>query len=831
MTIGAPEIGYALTVVGLALAVWGGAAAVTGARSGRLAFVASAERAAVAVWALVTACMLLLIHAFLTFDFSIRYVASNTNRGTPFYYRITALWGALEGSIILWAWMLGLFTFIVVLRYRRRQPELYPWVLSVMLGVVAFFLLVMAVPAPPFERLTPVPPDGRGLNPLLEDSGMITHPVALYLGFTGFTVPFAFAVAALAVGRTGDEWITITRRWTIIAWYFLSLGLLIGGWWSYHVLGWGGYWAWDPVENAAFMPWLTGTAFLHSVMIQERRRMLKLWNLTLIILTFGLTLFGTFLTRSGIIGSVHAFTQGSIGVFFLSFLAVVLLGSFSLLAWRVDRLKGQGELDSIVSRESVFLLNNVFLVAASFTVFFGTIFPLLSEAARGTKVSVGAPFFNLVNIPLFLGLLFLMGVGPLIAWRRASVESLRRNFLKPVLAGLVAAGDPARARRRAMCSCSPAWPWWSSSRAPSFWTSGARRAPAGARATAGLPPPAASSSARTAATAASWCTWASWWWPSGWRARRPGPTRPRPRSAKGESVELAGYRVRFDGLAASEESNHFKVTGTFSVAHGTRPVDVLQPAKKFYPREQTPIAYVDYRLGLIEDVYLVLGDFARDGSQATVKVQVNRMVSWLWLGGLVLTLGAAARGARPTGRSRREPRRSSLAHPRSRCCRCWRSSSTGSGRIRAARCARPCSASRRRPSRSRPSGARPCPWRRLRGRVVVVNFWASWCVPACYEEAPVLEQAWRDYKERGVTLVGINIQDKDEAARKFMSQFDFTFPNAMDPKGKVAVDYGVYGVPETFFIDKKGRIRERKVGAVNDETIRGHVERLLAEPS
>ena len=640
MIIGAPEIGYALTVVGLFLALWGGAAAVTGARSGRLAFVASAERAAVAVWALVTACMLLLIHAFLTFDFSIRYVAANTNRGTPFYYRITALWGALEGSIILWAWMLGLFTFIVVLRYRRRQPELYPWVLSVMLGVLAFFLLVMAVPAPPFERLTPVPADGRGLNPLLEDSGMITHPVALYLGFTGFTVPFAFALAALAVGRTGEEWITITRRWTIIAWYFLSLGLLIGGWWSYHVLGWGGYWAWDPVENAAFMPWLTGTAFLHSVMIQERRRMLKLWNLTLIILTFGLTLFGTFLTRSGIIGSVHAFTQGSIGVFFLSFLAVVLLGSFSLLAWRVDRLKGQGELDSIVSRESVFLLNNVFLVAASFTVFFGTIFPLLTEAARGTKVSVGAPFFNLVNIPLFLSLLFLMGVGPLIAWRRASAESLRRNFLKPVLAGLVAAAvlRALGVANMLVLTCMALVVFVTGTMVLDFWRAVRARRRTGhgwVAATGGLlvrqnrryggfvvhlgimvvALGVAGSQAWSHSTEAT--------------------------LAKGESVELAGYRVRFDGLAASEESNHFKVTGTFSVAHGTRPVDVLQPAKKFYPREQTPIAYVDYRLGLIEDVYLVLGDFARDGTQATVKVQVNRMVSWLWLGGLVLTLGAA----------------------------------------------------------------------------------------------------------------------------------------------------------------------------------------------
>src|SRR5499427_7925839 len=434
-----PESGYAATVAALVLALYGSIAAAVGAHTRRPTLVQSSQRAAIGIVVLITCCMLLLVYAFLTFDFSVRYVAFNTNRGTPFYYRITAVWGALEGSIILWTWMLSLYTLIVVVQYRRRQPEFYPWVLAVMLGIAAFFLLVMTIPAPPFERLPQIPDDGRGLNPLLEDTGMITHPVALYLGFTGFTVPFAFALAALIRGRVGDEWITITRRWTIIAWYFLSLGLLIGGWWSYHVLGWGGYWAWDPVENAAFMPWLTGTAFLHSVMIQERRRMLKLWNLTLIILTFGLTLFGTFLTRSGIIGSVHAFTQGSIGQFFLGFLALVLLGSFSLLAWRLDRLKAQGELDSVISRESVFLLNNVLLLAAAFTVFFGTVFPLLSEALRGEKLSVGAPSFNHDNIPIFLGLLLLMGVGPLIAWRRASRENLRRNFVGPILVGVAAA--------------------------------------------------------------------------------------------------------------------------------------------------------------------------------------------------------------------------------------------------------------------------------------------------------------------------------------------------------------------------------------------------------
>src|SRR5207244_1281630 len=354
------DLGFGMTLVALVLAVYGGAAAGVGARTGRAALVESAQHAALGVFVLITACFALLTYAFLTFDFSVRYVATNTNLGPPFSYRITGVWGALEGSIILWSWMLALYTLIVVLRHRSTARELYPWALATMLGILAFFLLVMTVAAPPFQRQVPVPADGRGLNPLLEDTGMITHPVALYLGFTGFTVPFAFAMAALITGRIGDTWLALTRRWTIVAWYFLSLGLLIGGWWSYHVLGWGGYWAWDPVENAAFMPWLTATAFLHSVMIQERRRMLKLWNISLVILTFAL-------------------------------------------------------------------------------IFFGTVFPLLSEAARGVKVSVGAPFFNQVNVPLFLALIFLMGVGPLIAWRRASFDNLRRNFLWPVLVGVAAA--------------------------------------------------------------------------------------------------------------------------------------------------------------------------------------------------------------------------------------------------------------------------------------------------------------------------------------------------------------------------------------------------------
>jgi len=633
-----PELGYGAAIVALALALWGAVTAALGARTGRPALLLSAQHAAVGVFVLVTACFALLTYAFLTFDFSVRYVATNTNLGTPFYYRITGVWGALEGSIILWAWMLALYTVIVILRHRVSARAFYPWVLTVMLGVLAFFLLVMTVAAPPFARSSPVPADGRGLNPLLEDTGMITHPVALYLGFTGLTVPFAFALAALITGRVGDAWITLTRRWTIVAWYFLSLGLLIGGWWSYHVLGWGGYWAWDPVENAAFMPWLTATAFLHSVMIQERRRMLKLWNLSLVILTFGLTLFGTFLTRSGVIASVHAFTQGAIGAFFLSFLALVLLTALGLLAWRWDALHAQGALDSIVSRESAFLLNNVLLVAVTFTVFFGTVFPLLSEVARGVKVSVGAPFFNQVNVPLFLALIFLMGVGPLIAWRRASLDNLRRNFLAPVLVGVVAAaGFFALGVRSAIAVLTLALTVFvAATIAVDFARATRARLRVGERLFPAMRGLLLRHNRRYGGFVvhlgiliiAVGVTGSQAW-----------SVQTETTLRRGESAELAGYRVRFEDLTASEESNHFKVAGAFTVSNG-RVLGVLRPAKKFYPQEQSPIAYVDYRLGLNEDIYLVLGDFARDGSQATVKLLVNRLVSWIWIGGLVLTLGA-----------------------------------------------------------------------------------------------------------------------------------------------------------------------------------------------
>jgi cytochrome c-type biogenesis protein CcmF len=636
---GTGVVGNWTLLLGLGLSLYGMFAAWLGARRQSSPWAASARTTVLGVFLLVTVGVAILEWALLTDDFSFRYVGLNSSRGTPLLYKASALWGALEGSLLLWEWLLAGFSAWVVFLYRTRHPVLLPHVTGVLLGVSTFFLGLMIFFGNPFELLNPIPADGRGLNPLLENPGMAFHPPALYLGYVGFTIPYAFAMAALLTGKLDAEWIVTTRRWTLTAWYFLSLGILFGAWWSYQVLGWGGYWAWDPVENASFLPWLTGTAFLHSVMIQERRGMLKVWNLSLVILTFALTLFGTFLTRSGILSSVHAFAGSpGIGTSFLAFIALVLLISFGLLAMRSDRLKSPAELDSLVSREAAFVLNNVILLAATFSVFFGTIYPLLSEALRGVKASVGAPYFNRVNFPILLVLLLLMGVGPLIAWRRASADNLRRNFLAPALAALgTGLLVPLLGFRNPQVVLILVLSAFVVAAVVLDLVRGVRAR----RATDGGP----------------------------LKALRALMARNRRRYggfivhlgvvvifigiagsagygqqveqilARGESLHVGRYRVQFEGFSAAEESNHFRVTGAFTLFNDNEQVARLEPAKLFYPRDQQPIAKVAIRSTWRDDFYLILGDFAKDGSNATVKVLVNPLLGWIWWGGGIVTLG------------------------------------------------------------------------------------------------------------------------------------------------------------------------------------------------
>src|SRR6267378_4227993 len=409
----------------------------------------SARQAGIAVCGLIFTATLSLVYLFFTDNYSVAYVVSHSNRDLSTFFKVAALWSGQEGSLLFWSFLLAIYVVSVLLTYRNKNGELMPYVGVILAGVQLFFLTISNFVASPFKVLgvanaagslnLVARADGNGLNPVLQYPEMVIHPPNLYSGYTGSTIPFAFALAALLARYPGEKWIHLTRKWTMIAWCFQSVGILLGAHWAYAVLGWGGYWGWDPVENASLLPWLTGTAFLHSVMMQEKRGMMRVWNVWLVFTTFLLVIFGTFLTRSGVVSSVHAFAQSSIGTWFVGFLIVIISACLIAFLKNRDYLRSDNQLDSMISRESSFLFNNLILLVACVAVLSGTLFPVLSEAIRGTKISVGPPFFNRVNIPIAMFLLFLTGVGPLLAWRKTSMESLRRNFGWPLLAGVVAA--------------------------------------------------------------------------------------------------------------------------------------------------------------------------------------------------------------------------------------------------------------------------------------------------------------------------------------------------------------------------------------------------------
>ena len=633
-------IGHTSILFALLLALAGIVTPIIGSRAGHGGYVRWARAAILGQFFFVTLAALSLIYGLVTTDFSIRYVAFNTTRATPIYYRITGLWGALEGSLMLWEWILIIFSGIVAWVYRDRHREMMPWVLMIFSITSAFFLIVVGFVSNPFETIFPVPLDGRGLNPLLEDSNMMSHPPMLYTGFVGLTVPYAFAMAALIVGKLDEAWIVTTRRWTIIAWFFLTVGNLIGAWWSYHVLGWGGYWAWDPVENAAFMPWLPATAFLHSVQVQERRRMLKVWNLSLIIIAFSLTIFGTFLTRSGILSSIHAFSSGPVGIIFLIFLSFILLSSFGLLAYRSDHLKGQPELDSMVSRESAFLLNNIVLVSALFTIFLGTIFPLLSEAIAGVQVSVGGPYFNSVTVPLFLLLVFLMGVGPIIAWRRASWDNLKRNFLWPstasLLFGLALFVWKVREFLPLLGFTLLAFVVFTIVYDTALALR-ARRRIAAEGIVGGLVTLVRRNQRRYGGLVVHLGVVLIIMGIAG------SMTYSIEREATlglNEQMSVGNYLIRFEGLKGAQQPTHFRVEGLFRVFRGTQELGILSPALKFFPTQQSPVGRAVHRSTLSEDIYLILSGFSEVAkNQATLKVLVRPLVVWMWIGGGVILMG------------------------------------------------------------------------------------------------------------------------------------------------------------------------------------------------
>ncbi|HYF39036.1 MAG TPA: heme lyase CcmF/NrfE family subunit [Gemmatimonadales bacterium] len=599
-----------------------------------------------------------------THDFNIEYVWAYTSRNLPPAYVFSAFWAGQKGSLLFWAVVLSIFASAAQLLTPRRFAQLMPYVAGVTSAVITFFVSVMIFAANPFERLDFTPPDGRGLNPQLQNVGMVIHPPMLYLGYISITIPFAFAVAALLSRKLDLGWIHAIRKWTLLSWLFLSIGITLGMWWAYVELGWGGYWAWDPVENASFLPWLTMTAFLHSVMIQEKRGMLKRWNFSLIIGTFLLSIFGTFITRSGVIASVHSFTQSDVGYFFLAFLVVAAVLSYTLLHTRWKLLEAEVQLESVVSREAAFLFNNLLFVGIAFSVLWGTLFPILSELVRGTKITVGAPFFNRVNIPLGLLLLCLTGIGPLIAWRKASTANLKRQFIAPVAAALVTLAlllglgvhDFYAVTALTLSG------FVAGTIVQEFYRGvRARRRMHGESAMLALGRLMARNRRRYGGYIVHAGILIYFVAFSGMAFKREQEATLKP----GDAVEMKSpfghtYRFTHMGISQFEALNRIVSAATVEVSKDGRAAGIITSEKRqhvdsFKRPTFEPSTEVGIRSNLQEDLYIVFAGSVDGTEEAVYRFTINPLVWWVWFGGLVLTIGGlitlwpggAARSARP----------------------------------------------------------------------------------------------------------------------------------------------------------------------------------------
>ena len=632
------EIGRLALIVAFAIATYAAVASVAGAHLNLPHLRMSARRGALAVFGLATIASIALLYAILSHDFQVSYVYEYSSSDMSIPYLVSSFWAGNAGSLLLWAWMLTMFGAIVVYQTRKQNRELAPYVVSVVMIVTAFFLAMVVFVSDPFHRMAGVPPEGYGLNPLLENPGMIFHPTTLYIGYVGLTIPFAFAVAALITGRLNSQWIRSTRRWTLFAWLFLGLGNLLGAQWAYVELGWGGYWAWDPIENASFMPWLVATAYLHSVMIQQRRGMLKVWNLSLIGLAFVLVIFGTFLTRSGVLSSVHAFGESTLGSYFLAFIIVTIVAFAGLLIYRLPRLKSENRLDSFISRESSFLLNNLLLVGIAFAVFFGTVFPLISEWVRGVKVTVGPPFFNQVTGPIFLALIVLMGICPLIGWRRASRDNLIRNFLSPFIVTVVGGGVLLLAGIRdtfvvltfSLCLfvvCTIVFEVVRGVRAR-HRTSSQNYAAALASLVWRNKPRYGGYIVHIGVILIAIGIVAS----STYKVEESASL------ARGESMHIDGYTLTYENMAYYPTASKEVITATLSVYDDSgRKLATMTPAKTFHENYDQGVTEVAIRSTLKEDLYVILAGW--EGDVAAFNVFVNPLVNWMWIGGGVLLLG------------------------------------------------------------------------------------------------------------------------------------------------------------------------------------------------
>jgi cytochrome c-type biogenesis protein CcmF len=637
------NLGSLAILLAFCVALYAVAASVVGRVKNKPFLLVSGQRAIYAIWALLTVASAILVYALMTGDFRFAYVAAHSNRAMPTLYKFAAWWGGQEGSLLLWSWLLATYGTVVAFTNRRRHRDMMPWVTAVLGTVQAFFLILNNFVANPFQmlatdKLIVAVPDGNGLSPLLQYPAMAIHPPMLYLGYVGFAVPFAFAIGSLITRQPGEGWIHTTRRWTLITWLFQSTGVMLGAAWAYHVLGWGGYWGWDPVENASLLPWLSGTAFLHSVMMQEKKGMMKVWNIVLVSATFFLCILGTFLTRSGVVQSVHAFARSEIGKYFVTFMALGIAATIYLILDRLDYLKSESELESVISRESSFLFNNLILLASCFAVLWGTLFPIISEWASGDKISLDADWYNRLMVPIGLFLLLLTGLGPLFAWRRTSADSLRRNFQWPGIASLVLVGVLiAMGVRHFYALISFGFCLFVALTIVIEFYKGGRSIAAKndmniVRAMVEL-------------THRNTRRYGGYLVHMGIVLMFIGFTghafniNEVKEVNTGDVMRVGKYDLKMMDLQQGQNENYQWHRAVMQVSKNGEILGTLEPEKRFYTVSRQGTSEVGIRQRPNEDLYLNFGGMSDDNQRAVIQAYVFPLVSWIWIGGLVLIGG------------------------------------------------------------------------------------------------------------------------------------------------------------------------------------------------